>query len=91
VLVLRLCSTLSCSAVDDNDDDDEATGDNPTLFSEVKLSGDIDTSIGNGMSSNGDFRLNRLVRSTDVDRRTSIGLTIQSVNVIDMDKVSRIS
>ncbi len=54
------------------DNDDEATGDNRTLFSEIQLSGDIDESTSNMNALDADFRLSRLRREpTDDDQRVS--------------------
>ena len=54
-----------------NNNDDEATGDNQTLFSEIQLSGDTNESLSNMNSLDADFRLTRLRRSPTDDQRLS--------------------
>ena len=72
--------------IDDNNDD-EATGDNTTLFSEVQLSGDVDESTANGTTLDTDFRLSRLRRSTIAYRRISSVLSTRSGSFVDIEKV----
>ncbi len=51
--------------------EDEATGDNRKLFSEIQMGGDIDDSTSNMSSLAADFRLSRLRRETIEDQRLS--------------------
>ncbi|CAM4871450.1 unnamed protein product [Rotaria socialis] len=57
------------------DDEDEATGDNRTLFSEVQLSGDINESASHDSGLEADFRLSRLRRTSVEDQRISSALS----------------
>ncbi|CAF4208528.1 unnamed protein product, partial [Rotaria magnacalcarata] len=58
--------------------EDEATGDNRTLFSEVQLSGDINESATHDNGLEADFRLSRLRRSSVQDQRISSALSAAS-------------
>ncbi|CAF5139244.1 unnamed protein product, partial [Rotaria magnacalcarata] len=58
--------------------EDEATGDNRTLFSEVQLSGDINESASHDNGLEADFRLSRLRRSSVQDQRISSALSAAS-------------
>lgn len=49
--------------------EDEATGENRKLFSEIQLGGDIDESTSNMNALDADFRLSRLRRETIDDQR----------------------
>jgi hypothetical protein len=62
------------------DHEDEATGDNRTLFSEIQLSGDIDESASNANTLDADFRLSRLRRSPLDDQRVSSATSRSVVN-----------
>ncbi|CAF0819266.1 unnamed protein product [Rotaria sordida] len=67
----------------DNNIDDEATGDNRTLFSEIQLSGDIDESTSNTNALDADFRLSRLRRSSIDDQRVPSVLSAASQIVVN--------
>ncbi len=71
--------------IDDNDN--ESTQNNDTIFSEIQLSGDIDESSSSGTTLDTDFRLSRLRRSTIIDRRTPSSLSTRANSVIDIEKV----
>jgi hypothetical protein len=88
----------SASESDENDpdgedagDDDEATGDNPTLFSEVQLSGDVDEPVNNGTSMDNDFRLNQMRRPTISGRRVSVAPPVRPPSLIDIEKVIQLN
>ncbi|CAF4538264.1 unnamed protein product [Rotaria sp. Silwood1] len=66
-----------------DDDHDEATGDNRTLFSEIQLSGDINESMENTNALDADFRLSRLRRSSIEDQRISSALSAASRIVVN--------
>jgi hypothetical protein len=69
------------------DNDDESTGDNRTLFSEIQLSGDINESESNTNMLDADFRLSRLRRSPMDDQRVSSALSAATRNVTHDTKV----
>ncbi len=71
--------------IDDNDN--ESTQNNDTIFSEIQLSGDIDESSSSGTTLDTDFRLSRLRRSTVIDRRTPSSLSTRANSVINIEKV----
>jgi hypothetical protein len=76
--------------IDENDDDaQEATGDNNTLFSEIQISGDIDEITTSGSAFDEDFRISRLRRPTVFDRRTASGLSTRSNSTINVEKVAK--
>jgi hypothetical protein len=69
------------------EDNDEATGDNRTLFSEIQLSGDTSESTSNITALDADFRLSRLRRSPMDDQRVSSALSAVSRSVVNDTKV----
>jgi hypothetical protein len=74
----------------DNTNNDEAAGDNNTIFSEVQLSGDVDESTAQRTTLDTDFRLSRLRRSTIIDRRMSSVLSTRSQSFVSIEKVIKI-
>lgn len=70
-----------------SDGDDEATGDNRTLFSEIQLSGDVNDSTSSTNALDADFRLSRLRRSSVEDPRVSSALSAASRMVTNDVKV----
>ena len=67
--------------------DDEATGDNETLFSEVQLTGDVEEASTSAPSAES-IRLHR--RSTIIDeRRLSLAPHARTVNRSEIEKVNR--
>jgi hypothetical protein len=74
----------------DNTNNDEAAGDNNTIFSEVQLSGDVDESTAQRTTLDTDFRLSRLRRSTIIDRRMSSVLSTRSQSFVSIEKVVKI-
>ncbi len=64
------------------DNQDEATGDNRTLFSEVQLSGDIDEPTSNMSSLDADFRLSRL-RREPIDESAESQTVANDIEVIE--------
>jgi hypothetical protein len=64
------------------DNQDEATGDNRTLFSEVQLSGDIDEPTSNMNSLDADFRLSRL-RREPIDESAESQTVANDIEVIE--------
>jgi hypothetical protein len=72
------------------DNEDEATGDHRTLFSEIQLSGDIDEPLSNTSILDVDFRLSRLRRSPMDDQRISSALSTTSRSVVNDTKVIKL-
>ena len=73
------------------DDEDEATGDNYTLFSEIQLSGDINESVSSANALDADFRLSRLRRSSIAVRRVpSVLTTATNRSVTNENKVTKL-
>ncbi|CAF2386113.1 unnamed protein product [Rotaria sp. Silwood2] len=83
----RKISTKNSNQTDDakslSIDDDEATGDNRTLFSEIQLSGDIDESISTTNALDADFRFSRLRHSPLEEQRVSSALSAASRIVVN--------
>ena len=72
---------------DDDGDDDEATGDNSTLFSEIRLTGDVEETASSGTAFDTDFRLSRLRRATTIDGRISSASSMRSNSIASIEKV----
>ncbi len=75
--------------VSDNNDD-EATGDNRTLFSEIQVSGDVNEFKSNTNTLDADFRLSRLRRSPLGDQRASSSLSTTSQTVVKNNQVLKL-
>lgn len=73
----------------DDDEDEEGTANNKTLFSEIQLSGDTEPSSSHETALDIDLRLTRLQRSTAADERKSLGSSSASKDVADLEKVKR--
>jgi hypothetical protein len=70
--------------------EDEATGENRVLFSEIQLSGDIDEFQSNTNTLDADLRLSRLRRSPMDDQRISSALSTTSRSVVNDTKVIKL-
>ena len=70
------------------DGEDEATGDDHTLFSEVQLTSDTEKSIFHLSKLDPDARLTRLRRSNIDDQRMSSAASLSSRSVNNEDKVN---
>lgn len=69
-------------------DEDEATGDNRTLFSEVQLSGDVDESSSTINAIDADYRVSRLRRSITGETRASSALSMSSQGIARENQVN---
>ncbi|CAF0938097.1 unnamed protein product [Adineta ricciae] len=70
----------------DDDQDEEETADNKTLFSEIQLSGDTEPSSLHETALDIDLRLTRLQRSTAADGRKTSVLSSVSEDVDNLEK-----
>ncbi|CAF0817015.1 unnamed protein product [Adineta ricciae] len=70
----------------DDDQDEEGTADNKTLFSEIQLSGDTEPSSLHETALDIDLRLTRLQHSTAANERKTSGLSSVSEDVADLEK-----
>ena len=69
-----------------NDNEDELTGDNRALFSEVQLGGDSAGSISNANALDNDVRSSH---SPSDEQRESSALSTRSRSIVPEDKVMR--
>ena len=75
---------------DHNASDHEATGDSNVLFSEFRLSDDIESSVSTGTVLGTDFHLSRLDHQNISDQTTLSSLLKRSNSIASIEKVIRI-